>query len=148
MHPPGPVGHRPLRLLGTATDGVVRPGARLLLLHVLHDPFQVRSAAGLETQLLAANASDEERQLASLLIDSATTPLDWSRYRDDTQEKLATLVEAKIQNRQVVAPAEEPVQVLQLLDALKQSVLAAAGPAAKAPPKPRRRASTGQRRSA
>ena len=67
-------------------------------------------------------ATPEELQLASLLIDSASGAVDWSQYRDDTPDKLAALVEAKVAGREVAAPAEEPVQVLQLLDALKQSV--------------------------
>src|SRR3989304_241840 len=64
---------------------------------------------------------------ACTLIDSASGPLDWSRLRGDTPEKLAQLIEAKLEGREVAAFEEEPVQVLQLLDALKQSVAQAAG---------------------
>jgi non-homologous end joining protein Ku len=60
-----------------------------------------------------------------MLIDSAGSSLDWRQYCDDTPEKLAALVEAKVAGREVVAPTEEPVQVLKLLDALKQSVATA-----------------------
>jgi len=106
---------------------VVRPQGRLLAMHVLHDPALVRSAATLEADLRDGASSPEELNLACTLIDSASGPLDWSRLRDDTPEKLAQLIEAKLEGREAAAVDEEPVQVLQLLDALKQSVAQAAG---------------------
>jgi DNA end-binding protein Ku len=106
---------------------VVRPQGRLLAMHVLHDPALVRSAAMLEADLRDGASSPEELNLACTLIDSASGPLDWSRLRDDTPEKLAQLIEAKLEGREAAAAEEEPVQVLQLLDALKQSVAQAAG---------------------
>ena len=122
---------------------LVRPTGRLLSIHLLHDPAKLRASAALEAELRDGAANEEEQRLASMLVDSATAAIDWARYRDDTAEKLVALIEAKIAGRQWVAPAEEPVQVLQLLEALKQSVAAsvektkAAGPK---PPKRRRRA--------
>jgi non-homologous end joining protein Ku len=66
-----------------------------------------------------------ERELATELITLSSAPLDWSRYRDTTAEELTNLLQAKIAKQPPVAPADEPVAVLQLLDALKQSVAAA-----------------------
>jgi len=103
---------------------LVRPVGRLLVMDVLHYPAQVRAAATWEADLHGIAASPEESRLAGTLIDSASRPLDWSQYRDVTTEELTTLIEAKIAGRPVAAPAEEPVAVLQLLDALKQSVAA------------------------
>ncbi len=105
----------------------VRPLRRLLAMHVLHDPALVRPAATLEADLRDSAASAEELNLACTLIDSASGPLDWTRLRDDTPEKLMQLIEAKLEGRQVPVAEEEPVQVLQLLDALKQSVAQATG---------------------
>jgi DNA end-binding protein Ku len=126
---------------------VVRPHGRLLAMDVLHDPGQLRSATWLEAELPEVEASAEELQLAGMLIDSASGAVDWRQYRDDTPEKLAALVETKVAGREWVAPVDEPVQVLKLLDALKQSVATAcsdqASVAAK-PSKPR----TPERRSA
>ena len=106
---------------------VVRPLRRLLAMHLLHDPALLRPAAALEADLRDGVSSPEELNLACMLIDSASGPLDWSRLRDDTQEKLAQLIEAKLEGREVAAAEAEPVQVLHLLDALKQSVAQAAG---------------------
>ena len=109
-------GHRQLVL--------VRPAGRLLVLDVLHYPTQVHAAPTWEGELHTTTATAEELKLAHQLIDAACGPLDWARYRDTTAEELAALVEAKVANRPSVAPAAEPAAMLQLLDALKQSVAA------------------------
>jgi DNA end-binding protein Ku len=151
--------HEALRTRGKAALGrivlsghrhvaLVRPSGRLLAMYLLHDPTQVRSCATLETLLRDGAASQEEQQLAGMLIDSTTAAIDWSKYRDDMAEKLSALIEAKIAGRQWVAPAEEPVQVLQLLDALKQSVAVAGEKTRSVRAKPEKRPSLSQRRSA
>jgi non-homologous end joining protein Ku len=66
-----------------------------------------------------------ERELASQLIALASQPLDWARYRDSSADELAALIEAKLAQQAPAAVADEPVAVLHLLDALKQSVAAA-----------------------
>jgi DNA end-binding protein Ku len=136
-------------LSGHRQVAVVRPAGRLLTMHLLHDPTQVRSSAALEATLRDGAASQEEQQLATLLIEAATTAaIDWSKYRDDTAEKLSALIETKIAGRQWVVPAEEPPQVLQLLDALKQSVAAAEQKSTTVRAKPERRPAISRRRSA
>lgn len=125
---------------------VVRPLGRLLVMDVLHDPGLVRSTAWLEAELQQLDASSEELQLADMLIGSASGTLDWQQFRDDTPDKLAALVEAKVAGKEVLAPTEEPVQVFQLLDALKQSVAQAQSAAAIA--KPTEAEGQRQRRSA
>jgi DNA end-binding protein Ku len=117
-------------------------------MYLLHDPVQVRSSSTLEASVRDGAASPEEQQLAAMLIDSTTAAIDWSKYRDDTAEKLSALIEAKIAGRQWVAPAEEPVQVLQLLDALKQSVAAAGEKARRVKEKPQKQSLFSRRRSA
>jgi non-homologous end joining protein Ku len=74
------------------------------------------------------------------LIALASAPVDWERYRDTSAEELAALVEAKRVQQAPPSVAEEPV-VLQLLDALKQSVAAVqhgTSPANGTPAKPRK----------
>jgi DNA end-binding protein Ku len=113
-------------LSGNRQVVVIRPVGRLLSMHVLHEPRQLRAASTWDSELGSAAATDEELQLAGTLIDSASRPVDWSQYRDDTAEQLTALVEAKIAGQPLTPPTEEPAQVLHLLDALKQSVADAA----------------------
>jgi len=148
LHRRGKVALGRIVLSGHHHVALVRPAQRLLALHLLHDPTQVRSCSTLETLLRDGAASEEEQQLATMLIDSTTAAIDWSKYRDDTAEKLAELIEAKIAGRQWVAPAEEPVQVLQLLEALKQSVATVGEKTRKVRGKPEKQPLLSPRRSA
>ncbi len=106
---------------------VVRPAENLLSLHVLHDPAKLRASSGYRSQLRSEAVCSEEVQLAGTLIDAATGPIDWSDYRDDTAQQLERLVEAKVAGREPVATDEEPVQVIQLLTARRESVSAQKG---------------------
>lgn len=123
---------------------IIRPLGKLLVMDVLHDPGLLRSSAWLEAELQPIDASKEELQLAAMLIDSASGAIDWRQFRDDTPDKLSALVAAKVAGQEVLAPTDEPVQVIQLLDALKQSVAQAQSATTSARPAangPRRRRS-------
>jgi DNA end-binding protein Ku len=140
--PDGPAAHHPYGVLveafqraGRAALGrvvlsnqrqlvLVRATGRLLALDVLHYPAQVRSSASWEADLPPCAASDAERDLAAQLIALASSAADWLRYRDTSAEELAALIEAKRAQQPPPEVPDEPV-VLQLLDALKQSVAAA-----------------------
>ena len=86
-------------------------------------------------------AAPAEQELAAQLIALSSGPLDWSRYRDTSAEELAALLQAKIAEQPATVPAQEPLAVLQLLDALKQSVAAVESrtPSNGKPRKPRTR---------
>ena len=58
------------------------------------------------------------------LFDSmAADDFDISVFKDSYADNLAALIEAKINGKQVVVPAaEEPPQVINLMEALRQSV--------------------------
>jgi len=65
------------------------------------------------------------RALAAQLVAPGSGPADWARYRDTSAEELAALLQAKVADQPPPAAAEEPAAILQLLDALQQSVAAA-----------------------
>src|SRR6516164_3067197 len=104
---------------------LVRPAGKLLAMDILHYPAQVRQASAWESDLTAGVAAPAEQELAAQLIALSSGPLDWSRYWDTSAEELACLLQTKIAEQPAAVPADEPVAVLQLLDALKQSVAAA-----------------------
>jgi len=112
-------------LSGSRQLVLVRPAGKVLSMDVLHYPAQVRASTAWETDLVPGTARPGEQELAAQLIALSSGPLDWARYRDTSAEELAALLQAKIADQPPAAPAEEPVAVLQLLDALKQSVAAA-----------------------
>jgi DNA end-binding protein Ku len=145
--PDGPAAQHPYGVLAEAMQGagrgalgrvvlssqrqlvLVRPAGRLLVLDVLHYPAQVRATAAYAADLPPGTATDAERDLAGRLIALASAPLDWGRYRDTSAEELAALVQAKVARQPPAAPAGEPA-LLNLLEALKQSVAQATHPAA------------------
>jgi len=109
-------GHRQVALL--------RPAGVVLAIDLLHYPAQVRAApAGGD----GSEATPEELSLASMLIDTASGPVDWSQYRDETAAELRALVDAKVTGQPLAEAADESTAVLSLLDALKQSVAAVGG---------------------
>ena len=76
--------------------------------------------------------TEAELTMARTLISSMDTPFDPAAYHDEYQVKLKKLLEDKIANREITAPAEEKrANVIDLMEALKQSVEQAKG----APPK-------------
>jgi DNA end-binding protein Ku len=112
-------------LSGSRQLVLVRPAGKVLSMDVLHYPAQIRGPASWEADLMPSMATPAEQELAAELIALASASLDWSRYRDTTAEELTSLLQAKIAKQPPVVPPDEPVAVLQLLDALKQSVVAA-----------------------
>jgi DNA end-binding protein Ku len=69
-------------------------------------------------------SAPEELKLIKMLIDSSTgKEFDFAKYKDVYTEKLSKLIEAKVAGQELVAPpAQEQAQVINLMDALKQSV--------------------------
>jgi len=111
-------------LSGSRQLVLVRPVGRLLAMDLLHYPTELRGAAAWEADIRGTEPSPEELRLMGTIIDGAGAA-EWSQYRDTSAEEMKALIEAKVAGRPLAAPAEEPVAVLQLLDALKQSVAAA-----------------------
>jgi DNA end-binding protein Ku len=111
-----------LVLNGRRQLGVLRPVQRVLALHLLHFPAQLRSSRPLEAEPGSGAASAQELHLAGLLLEASRQPVAWSDLQDDSAERLRRLLEAKLQGQSPSARAVEETPVLRLLDALQQSV--------------------------
>ncbi len=67
--------------------------------------------------------SEQELNMAKVLINSMDTPFDPEKYKDEYQTKLRALIESKISGQEVVAAeAENTNKVIDLMEALKASV--------------------------
>ena len=66
--------------------------------------------------------SQEELQMAKTLIKSMNTPFDPNLYKDEYQEKLKGLIETKIQGKEVQNQEENQTTIINLMEALKQSI--------------------------
>lgn len=85
--------------------------------------FYADEVKALQRQYNKPEISEQELNMARLLINSMDTPFDPSQYRDEYQAKLRQLIEAKIAGKEIVSaePADEG-KVIDLMEALKASV--------------------------
>ncbi|MPN37546.1 Non-homologous end joining protein Ku [bioreactor metagenome] len=85
--------------------------------------FYADEIRALQKQYAKPEVSEQELNMAKMLINSMDTPFDPSKYQDEYQTKLRTLIEAKISGKEVVAAEfENPSKVIDLMEALKASV--------------------------
>lgn len=67
--------------------------------------------------------SEQELNMAKMLINSMDTPFDPSKYKDEYQVRLRELIETKISGKEIVAAESEgPGRVIDLMEALRASV--------------------------
>lgn len=89
--------------------------------------------------------AEGELAMARQLVESMTKPFDPSLYKDEYQEKLRDLIAKKIEGKEITPePSARPGNVIDLMDALKQSLAqqqSEDAPAAKKPGAARRRKS-------
>ena len=77
----------------------------------------------------------EEVRLAKQLVESLTGAFDPKRYRDEYQERLQGLIDAKLQGREIATAPEAPLApVIDMMEALKKSLAAREAAAPKKPP--------------
>ena len=140
--PDTPVGHKPYAVLYKALEDegrygvaqvvfsgkeqlvLVRPYEGLLTMTMLHFDHQIRKPAAFRDEIIQSDVSPQELKLAKMLIDASTADkFDFAAYEDLYTKKLTELIEAKVEGKEVVAPpAEEETQVINLMDALRQSI--------------------------
>jgi DNA end-binding protein Ku len=147
--PDGPVGQKPYRLLvrGMQESGVhalaqvvisqreqlvlLRPLDDMLAMTILSHKKKVKSADLFRDEIEDSECTPEELQLASMLIDaSRLKDFDYGSYTDRYVEKLTELIQLKVQGQDLVQAedVEEP-KIINLMEALKQSVAEAQGAA-------------------
>lgn len=77
----------------------------------------------LQKQYSKPEVSEQELNMAKMLINSMDTPFDPSKYKDEYQERLRELIETKISGKEIVAAESEgPGKVIDLMEALRASV--------------------------
>ncbi len=124
---------------------IFRPGATGLLMHTMYYSHEIRKVEEFRTD--TSVIGEKETALAQMLVETLAAPFEPDKYKDAYRENLKALIDARVEGRQVVAPpVNEPSKVIDIMEALKQSLAIAKKPAASAPmmtgieeEKPRRR---------
>ena len=76
-----------------------------------------------ELKTVPAKIKPDEVKLARQVIGSFETEGDLTQYRDEYQDELRRIIDAKVAGEEVVtAPEEAPPKVVNLMDALRQSL--------------------------
>jgi DNA end-binding protein Ku len=102
---------------------LIRPQDNLLVLEVLHYRHQVTQPSALADEAPQTEVSSEELHMARTLVHASTAEFNLEKYPDLYTRKLQQLIEAKVAGQEIVTPpATEGPQVINLMEALKQSV--------------------------
>lgn len=128
---------------------VIRPGRAGLVAHTMFYPDEVRAVQ--EFRVETTDLNSRELDLAKRLIDTMVVPFEPEKFRDTYRDKLQEMIASKISGREVAkeaAPAARTSQVIDIMQALQESLKMAKKPAARseAPPAVKTAESTRRRR--
>jgi Ku protein len=134
----------------------IEPHGKGLLATTLRYPYELRDADDYFDDIKSPRISKDMIELASHILDSKAAHFDPSKFKDEYETALKKLVKRKASGKpiKVTEPEERPSNVINLMDALKQSVKgngSARRSAAKSPARrtaPRRAAKKGHRSAA
>lgn len=110
---------------------VLRPGQRGILAHTLYYSAEVRASD--EHRAEVETIKPNELQLSEQLIHSLASAFEPDKYKDHYRERLEGLIAAKVEGRPVARaePQRKSKEVLDITEALKQSLARLKKPAAR-----------------
>jgi len=114
---------------------LVRPAQDGLMLHTMYFADEVRDFGEIEKGK-SVKLRDGELQLAERLIDELSHPeFKPEQYQDDYRNRVLEMVNSKVEGKEITtqAPEAQRAQVIDLMDALKQSLAKRSGATADAP---------------
>ena len=102
----------------------VQPRERGLIMYTLRHASEIRSMDAIdELADMPETVKPAEVALAQQVIGTFEGSIDFSDYKDDYQEGLREIIDAKIAGREFVAPeVQEPPKVVNLMEALRRSL--------------------------
>jgi DNA end-binding protein Ku len=120
----GKVGIGKLALYGREYLIAVRPHGNGIVMHTLHHAAEIRGMDQVEElNSVPSKVKPEEVKLAKQVIETFEAPLNLKEYKDEYQEGLKEIIDAKIEGKEVIAPVvEEAPKVVNLMEALKRSL--------------------------
>jgi DNA end-binding protein Ku len=107
----------------------IEPLGKGLLGTTLRYPYELRDEAGYFDDIKNPKISKDMIELASHILDTKAAHFDPSKFKDEYENALKTLVKRKAAGKQIKAPEREdrPDNVVSLMDALKQSLKGKSG---------------------
>jgi DNA end-binding protein Ku len=100
---------------------IIRPGVQGMTLHTMFYSSEIRAAEGVPSDKV--ELKDQEKKLAEQLIQSLAAPWRPEKYRDEYQENLRGMIQAKLKGQEVTEVAQPHMApVIDLMEALKKSL--------------------------
>ena len=102
----------------------VKPHKQGLVMYTLHHAAEIRTIDQIEElREVRGQVNPAEMKLARQVIESIEGDLNLSDYKDEYQEGLRAIIEAKVAGEEFVAPEESaPPKVVDLMEALRKSL--------------------------
>jgi len=101
----------------------LHPNGKGLIMNTLHWPDEIRTTEGLKGLEDEVKINPKELEMAKALIESLADSFDPERYKDEYKEAVMKVVHAKMEGEVIEAPeAPQPAKVMDLMEALRQSV--------------------------
>jgi DNA end-binding protein Ku len=113
-----------LALYGREYLVAIQPRENGLVMYTMRHSSEVRAMGAIdELKSVPSKIKPDEVKLARQVIGNFETGGDLTQYKDDYQEQLRGIIDAKIEGREVVTQEEEaPPKVVNLMEALRQSL--------------------------
>jgi DNA end-binding protein Ku len=110
---------------------IIRPGAKGMTLHTMFYSNEIRAAEAVPTDKV--EVKEQEKKLAQQLIESLAAPFEPQKYRDEYQENVRGMIDAKLKGQEVTEVAQPHLApVIDLMEALKKSLAETQAPAGSA----------------
>src|SRR5215204_1173410 len=120
----GKAGIGKVALYGREYLVAIKPQKKGLVMYTLHHDAEIRSIDQVEElNSVPTKVKPEEMKLAKQVIATFDADLNLKDYKDEYNEGLRKIINAKIAGEEVVAPDEqEPPKVVDLMEALRKSL--------------------------
>jgi len=98
-----------------------------MLLYLLYYADEIRKIGDIGELDYSVDIHENEMKMAVSLINNMTSDFDITEFRNEYQQALKKLIQAKMEGREVVSPPEAQSNIIDLMEALKASVEASRG---------------------
>ena len=100
---------------------ILRPAGRGIMLHTMFYADEVRKTEAFHTD--TSEVKEKELALAQMLVESLVAEFEPEKYHDTYRDNLRTMIEARIEGRNVVETPETTLApVIDIMEALKKSL--------------------------
>ncbi len=123
MQETGKVGIAKITLSTNEYVSLIRPYEKGgLLLYLLYYADEIRNTENITELNYNVDIHENEMKMATSLIGNMTSEFNIDEYRNEYQEALRKLIQAKIEGKEVISPPETQNNIIDLMEALKASV--------------------------